>query len=127
MARVGTLLFLLVVVVAAMAGLYYYGGANCELLGNVDNEDLSGEKSSSSYSYVEVVGEKEVAQNRAIVSDRFVGDFDNDGKVVAISSNGQAYIVQEGVVLVDDMVVSSSNEEYSVYRIENPEFSVSSN
>lgn len=72
-------------------------------------------------------GERVVpSTNKVIISDKFVGTVDKDGSIVAISENGQAYNVANGVVLADDMVISANDESYSVYRVNDPEKSVSS-
>jgi hypothetical protein len=71
--------------------------------------------------------EKEVESTKTVlVTDRFVGKLDKDANVIAISSNGDAYAVQSGVLLADDMVISSSEEAYSIQRLDEPSKSVSS-
>lgn len=77
---------------------------------------------------ITVMGEKAVpSKNKVIVTDKFVGDLEKDSVVVAVSSNGDAYTVRSGVLLTDGMVISSSSEAYSIYRIDSPAKSVSTN
>ncbi len=71
--------------------------------------------------------EKEVpSTKKVIVTDRYVGKLDKNADVIAISSDGDAYSVRSGVLLTDGMVISSNEEAYSIYRIDEPVKSVSS-
>lgn len=77
--------------------------------------------------YIVVEGEKTVHNsNKVIINDKYVGKIDKDGSIVAVSKSGQAYNVANGVVLADDMVISANDESYSVYRVNDPEKSVTS-
>lgn len=72
--------------------------------------------------------EREVESSKKIlVTDRFVGKLDKDADIIAISSSGDAYSVKSGVLLTSGMVISSNEEAYSIYRIDEPAKSVSSN
>ena len=69
---------------------------------------------------------QEKSNKRIIANERFVGELDKDGVIIAMNK-GQAVNVRNGVVLVNDMVVSADKEGYSVYRVNDPEKSVYSN
>ena len=93
---------------------------------NVNNASEKSEfKSSASYTIVS--GEREITSNRIIASDRYVGDLNTDGQIIVIGSSGSAYIIENGVVLVDGMVISASEDSYSIYRINDARKSISSN
>jgi hypothetical protein len=73
---------------------------------------------------VATAGEGQVqSSGPVLVHDRFVGELSEGGAVVAIS-NGEAYVVQQGVVLAGDMVIRREGESSAVYRINEPEKSV---
>ncbi len=65
--------------------------------------------------------------NEVIVNDRFVGKLDKNSKVVAVGKDGSMYVVKNGAVLVSDMIVKTNGEDTSVYRIDEPAKSVSTN
>jgi hypothetical protein len=117
--KIANLTVLLVVIIGIMAVLFVYQGDYAvikqKVAKNVSNDVL-------------VILSEQVAvpSNRQIVSDRYVADLDVDGELIVIGDDG-AYSVQKGVVLINDRVVSIDEEEVSVYDIENPEMSVSSN
>ena len=114
------LVFVLVLLLGAVGWIYSYQNTK-------DMKEMSPSTGNSDVQLITVMGEKVIPSKKVVVSDKFVGNIDNDGVIVAISSDGQAYNVREGVVLADGMVVSASDEGYSVYRIDEPAKSVSSN
>lgn len=69
----------------------------------------------------------EAKNGNVLVSDRFTGKLEKDAKVVAVGEDGSMYVVKSGTVLVSDMVVGTNDESISVYRINDPEKSVSTN
>ncbi len=75
---------------------------------------------------VELESSSESKNTNVLVNDRFTGKLEADSNVVAIGEDGSMYIVKKGTVLVSDMVVQNSEETILVYRINDPEKSVSS-
>ena len=69
---------------------------------------------------------QEQSTKKVIVHERFVGEVDEDGVIVAMN-NGQASNVRNGVVLIDGMLITANEEGYSVLRVNDYEKSVSSN
>lgn len=117
--KISSLTVLLVVVIAIMALLYVYPD-----YAKVEKEE--GFKATSDVVLVEFLKEVAVPNTRQVVNDRYVADLDVDGELIVIGADG-TYSVRKGVVLVNDRVVSVNEEEVSVYDIENPEKSISSN
>lgn len=124
----------LLIIIVVIGGFGIYNGSFDTSLTNYEKEsslENEGDSSDSTMSYevvyVEVMGKKEVKSNRVVVTDRYVNDLDGDDNVIVISGSGKAYDVTSGTVLVDDVVVSVDENEYDVYRIDDPEKSVSTN
>ena len=122
-----SLIAVLLILLFSMVLVYSYGNG---LISNSENRvvvDINDTKEGEVpvYRVISTGKEIEVENKNVIVNDRFVGKLEKDARVVSISSDGQAYNVRDGVVLVSDMVVSSDEESYKVYRIEDPEKSVS--
>lgn len=76
-------------------------------------------------SLIEVKSDDISTNTRVMVTDRFVGKLDKNSKVVAIGDDGSMYVVRGGTVLASDMVVGTNEDTTSVYRINDPEKSVS--
>lgn len=115
-------LLLSLVVIFAILGWVVSFKLNEGTMEQADNK-LSGQ-----LTLIKVMENKPVpSKNKVIVTDRFVGELEKDSVVVAVSSNGEAYTVRSGTLLTDGMVIKSSPEEYSVYRIDSPTKSVSTN
>lgn len=121
--KLGVLLVLLAIIMAALAGLYVTKLERDILAdSNTAMMNMTIDKSQ----YIEVTGEKEVSSNTQIITDRFVNTLEDGANYVVVAEDGSKYIVESGTVLVDDMVISS-DDEFSVYRINDPEKSVSTN
>ena len=123
-----SLVIAFIVVMLAYFFVWFYATSQLsyEAVGEVELGKREGFKSMD----VTVVVEQERVvprTNKVLVHNKHVGVIDKDGSVVAISANGQAHNVVNGVVLADGMVISASSDHYSVYRVNDPEKSSSSN
>lgn len=123
-----TLLVIFLLLVVAAIGVLAYGNFD-SYDHKYDKKDKKGSSESGELVFVETGGVVEVpgSSNMVLVNDRFTGEIDKDALIVAIDSSGDAYVVQQGTVLVNDMVVSSSDESYSIQRLNDRRSSVSSN
>lgn len=65
--------------------------------------------------------------NNVIVSDRFTGKLEKDANVVAVGDDGSMYVVRGGTILASNMIVGNNDDTVSVYRIDEPAKSVSTN
>lgn len=62
-----------------------------------------------------LVGTTEYNKDRAmIVTDKYANRLEKNAKTVTFARDGSIYSVQNGVVLVDDMIIEKSGEENSV-------------
>ena len=125
MSQTSKIAFLLVVLVIVFIGIGWILAYNVQTT-PVDKEEKFPHISNSGYVEVEG-GEVAVPSKRIIVSDRFVGKLDKDATIVTISSDGNAYNVRNGAVLVDETVIKADSDSYSVRRLNKERFSVSSN
>ena len=121
--KIVSLVVLLFIVIIAIVGVMTYQNE----ASNAYATEESYEKLPTGNKLLIVSSEVEKpTTNKVILHERFVGEFDKDGTIVVMSSDGQAVNVRSGNVLVNDMVVTSNDEEYSVFRINNMRESVSS-
>mgnify|MGYP006290034447 FL=1 len=65
-------------------------------------------KSPVNSGYQVVVANTTNPSKRQIVTDRYVGELQEDGKIVAIGESGEAYAVRKGVVLADGMLIEAN-------------------
>lgn len=67
-----------------------------------------------------------INENVVIATKDYTGKIYKNSKIVAVSNDGKMYVVKNGVVLVGNLVISSNDSnEYSLYRIDSPAFSIS--
>ena len=114
--KITILLILLIFVSAAIGALYSSQTSTTENKSNINTQTQ----------YIEIYHDVEVASTQNIISDQYVKDIENTNNLIIIGKEG-IYQIQGGAVLVEDKVITLNNQEASVYNIENPEFSVSSN
>jgi hypothetical protein len=82
-------------------------------------DNVSTQKTSSTSEFVEILGEKEISSQKVIVSDKFVQTFDPNGNIVVLGSDGSAYNVRNGVVLVSGVLIDAKQgSSYSVRRLD---------
>lgn len=112
------LVAILAIIIALIAGIYSY---------KYNPVNINEEKVNTSYNYVEFNSNNEKPSNRVIINDKFVSDVDKNSNIVVLGNDGTISNVKNGRVLVSNSVITSNDEEYSVYKINNPEKSVSSN
>ena len=114
-------LVVLLIVVIALFGIV------CSFSSVKDNDAQAKTTSGSSQVLIEIMGERAVPDVRPVVSDQYVNEYDHNGKVVVLSSDGSAYAVVSGRVIASDVLVDVDENEHVTYRINDPEKSSSSN
>ena len=121
------ILFITVILIGGILYLKYNQNYNQDnsFVNNVGNEqeNIKG----NNMGYIEVSSEVEKPTHRTIVSDKFVSKLDPNSNIVVLGEDGRIISVDKGVVLVSGVVINSQEDSYSVYRIDNPEKSVSTN
>ena len=116
-----SLVVLLIVVIALFGIIYSFSSVE------EDNDAQAKTTSGSSQVLIEIMGERAVPDVRPVVSDQYVNEYDHNGKVVVLSSDGSAYAVVSGRVIASDVLVDVDENEHVTYRINDPEKSSSSN
>lgn len=114
--NIGILTAILAAVVFLIAAILA-GGLSFEHKGEKNNI-------SSTPTYVEITGEREVRNNNVVLSDKYVRDVDSNANIIVLDSNGEAFSVREGTVLASDVVIHSSEGSFYAYRVDDPEKSV---
>lgn len=117
--NVSILVFLLLVVFTVFfIVLLNYNNSN-----NYKNIGLQTENEEKSTNFVEedalveIISDREVVSNRAVVNDKYVNDFDSSNAVF-ISEDGEIYDVKAGTVLVSGMLISSNDEGKTILRVD---------
>ena len=119
--KIYSLVALLAVILALMGVILVFNEQNAEM-------NLISDKKLETYDYVEITSNVSKASKRTnIVTSDYVRDLDSDANLVIMTEDGSAYVVRKGNVMVDDRVVTINDEEKSVYYINEPVKSVSSN
>ncbi len=116
-----TKLILILVIVSILIGVllsYKYNPINK----NMDSEIT---QTGDCTSYIEIMNEVEKPTSRTIVSDKYVSKLDKDSNIVVLGEDGRIISVKKGAVLVSGVVIEADDESYSVYNIDEPEKSVS--
>ncbi|MCA9495517.1 MAG: hypothetical protein KC589_01125 [Nanoarchaeota archaeon] len=117
---------LLLIVLIGIGYLYSYSDSDI-LNTNEETEIEESQKEKEKVSYIELKKTKEVSNKNVVVSDKYVGKLNVGEAVVVKDKDGSAYIVTKGTVLVEGMLITANEKESSVYKIDEPIKSVSSN
>lgn len=121
--KFGLLLVLLAVIIAAISGLYVY-----KLDRDVSRGSNISSGSVSAPVYIEITEENTISsKNTQFLTDKSVNTLEEGKSYIVVGKNGSKHVIESGTILTDDMIITSGEGEYSIYRISDPEKSISTN
>ena len=113
------LVIVLAIIVGLISGLLSYKYNPVSINNNNDKENISNNQ-------ILIFNSKQnKSSNRVLVNDKFVAKLDRDSNIVVMGEDGSLYSVKNGAILVSGVVINVKDDSYSVYKINSPEKSVS--
>lgn len=112
------LIMALVVVLGFLAALFIGFYTPAPAVSEQNTLVVSGNQLVSSYSEVTL------PVTNTFVTKRSTDSIDPSTNVAVEDTNGKIYVVKAGTVLVGNMVVSASSDNYAVQRLDKPAFSI---
>ena len=127
----GTLFVLLLIFLVIISGLALIGvnlNSNVSVVStNNNNENNQIVKPQETQQIIVLDQETNKNSNRILIDKKYVGKLEKNGNIVVMDENGAMYSIKKGAVLVPGIVVNAQDDSYSVYRINSPEKSISTN
>ena len=100
-------LIVLLVIVFTLIGFLLI--TKYDVSNSIDNTDAEKDNVSNRNVLKNIYEEKEVPDNKNVVTDRLTTEIDKEGLLVVIK-DGSAYSVERGVVLVDNTLIKRNDE-----------------
>lgn len=123
------LIFLVIISGLALIGVNLNSSISIVSTNNNNNNNQNNQIVKPKETQQIIVLNKETAENsnRILVDNKYVGKLEKNGNIVVMDNDGTMYSVRKGAVLVPGIVVNAQDDSYSVYRINSPEKSISTN
>lgn len=113
--QIWNLTLLLILIICA---ILYLGVSNLNI--NLNNQPTN-KQSNVTNNYLEITSTTTKPTNRVIVSDRFTGTLQKDANVVVVGEDGSIHKIEEGVVLIDGVLVEAQDNSYQILRVNSPQ------
>lgn len=123
--KITTLLLLLVFVFALLGALFSYRyNLDVDMSKFIEPSLVNEIKEiteSSDYGYIEIYADKVMPSNKVIVSDRFTGTIKEGAQVILVGESGSLYTIADGVLLIENTIVTSKDETYTIQQANEPQ------